>query len=165
MRNFPSSIEDKIVAPLNLARTGAARIFVCDTDSETTYQSLVVREPRSVRLAFRELGIEEALTTAESRNPQDDRDALLTLICLPSGARTSFELQKRAEGWMASRADERGAPYEVPYRSDRILWRRGRALCVGTGEFIGDVRDASASFPIWKSGLLRCGRQSSRTCP
>jgi hypothetical protein len=145
MQNFLSSIDEKFVAPLSLARPTVLKIYVRDAGSATSVDGLVVREPRNVHLAFHEIGVEEALTTRPSE-AEDDAGVLATLICLPSGTRTPFELQKRAEGWMASRPNERGAPYEVPYRSDRILWRRGRALCIGTGEFIDDVRNAIAYF-------------------
>jgi hypothetical protein len=56
---------------------------------------------------------------------------------------------------MTSRTGERGAAYEVPYRSDRILWRRGRALCIGTGEFFGEIREAVAYFSFCELELAR----------
>ena len=120
------------------------------------------------RLVFQNVDIDEALAAVNGQHSKDGCvGALLltTFVYLPSGAQTPFEFQKRAEQWMASRPDEMGAPYEVPHRSDRILWRRGRALCFGTGEAFRDVRNAVAYFSFCEAELLSLEDQVAAQWP
>jgi hypothetical protein len=138
---------------VDLARPTAVRVFVREGADAAPGDHLDVFEPRPARLVFQEVNVAEALAASDDMASTQRADTLVTLVLLPSGARTPFELQKRTEQWMASRPDERGAPYEVPYRSDRVLWRRGRALCIGTGEFFGEIRDAIAYFSFCEREL------------
>ncbi len=147
MPDSPRSIDDFPAAAV-ADRPTVVRIFVGPDDGSGPAERLVVHEPRAAGLTFREVGLHEALAPGT-----DDAGALTTLVWLPSGARSPHELQKRAEDWMASRDGERGAAYEVGWRSDRILWRRGRALCIGNPESRRDVRDAIAYFTFCESEL------------
>ncbi len=108
--------------------------------------AMLVREPKPARLVRRQIELETAL---DSRPTGD----LATLIYLPAGNGTPYELQKRAELWMASRPDEHGAAVEVPFRSERILWRIGRALVIGRGEYIQDVQQAVSLFSFCEAQL------------
>jgi len=153
VQSFPFLTDLAISDLVDLARPTAVRVFVREGGDAAPGEHLDVFEPRPARLVFQEVNVAEALAASDDMASTQRADTLVTLVLLPSGARTPFELQKRTEQWMASRPDERGAPYEVPYRSDRVLWRRGRALCIGSGEFFGDIRDAIAYFSFCEREL------------
>lgn len=153
MQNYLSST-NRIAPPTSPALPVALRVHIVEAGGVPADDCIIVREPRMVHLAFQNLDVEDALAHSDGQ-PNYGAGALTTFVYLPSGAQSPFELQKRAEQWMASRPDERGAPYEVPHRSDRILWRRGRALCFGTGEFFHDVRNAVAYFSFCEAELAR----------
>ena len=106
-----------------------------------------------MRFAFEEIGLEEALAVQDGAGRPTNAAILTILIFLPTGAQTSFDIQKQVEAWMGSRPGEHGAPYEVPYRSDRILWRRARAACFGIDEFYDDIRRALAYFSLCEREL------------
>jgi len=153
MQSYPSSTEVLRIATATAVRPIAFRVIARDGAGAPDGDGLVVTEPRPARLEFVEAEVDEAFALPEERNSANDDAVLTTLIFLPSGAQTPFELQRRAEQWIGSRRGELGAPYEIPYRSDRILWRRGRAVCFGIGEFFDDIRHAVAYFSLCERAL------------
>jgi len=133
----------------------AFRVLARDDVGASDNDDLAVTEPRAARLVFEEVDIEGALALPDDRCGANDAAVLTTLVFLPSGAQTPFDVQRRAEQWMGSRRGELGAPYEVPFRSDRVLWRRGRAVCFGIGDFFDDIRYAVAYFSLCEGELAR----------
>ncbi len=83
----------------------------------------------------------------------------LALVFLPSGAATPFEVQKQAESWMASQPGEDGGTLEVQFRSERLLWRRGRAVCFGSLQAADGVCDAVTRFSFCEGDLASLERQ------
>jgi hypothetical protein len=157
MQDYLLSTEAAADAPPCFAKPIALTISACDPSVGVCGDHFVLHEPRDVVLAFGDAGVDEELASLGD-DRAGDPPSLAVLICLPSGNRTPFALQKQAQTWMASRRDEHGAPFEVSYRSERVLWRDGRALYVGTGEFVRDVRDAIAYFSLCERQLseLEC---------
>lgn len=83
----------------------------------------------------------------------------LALIYLQSGAATPYEIQKQVEAWMAGRPDEHGSSLEVQLRSERVLWRRGRAVCFGAPQAIADVLSGVGMFSFCERELGALERQ------
>jgi hypothetical protein len=165
MQSCPSSTEVLRIATAAAVRPIAFRVLVRDGADAADGDGLVVTEPRAARLVFEEADIEGALALPDDPGGATDGETMTTLVFLPSGAQTPFELQRRAEQWMGSRRGEVGAPYEVPYRSDRILWRHGRAVCFGVGEFFDDIRHAVAYFSFCERELARLETRIAASWP
>lgn len=117
-----------------------------------------------------------ALADATLRLPTHVEDALralpdpdgLTILALPAGQATPYELQVRAEAWMAH---DGTAPAEIAVRSTRVLWRPGRAVCFGPPADAEDViagllhfalaeralsaleADVEAQWPAWQQDI------------
>ena len=84
----------------------------------------------------------------------------LTFVFLPTGVATPFEVQKHAaESWMAPRPGEDGGTLEIQFRSERLLWRRGRALCFGSSQATAEVLAAVSRFSFCESELARLEEQ------
>ncbi|MBI3710334.1 MAG: hypothetical protein HY246_22035 [Proteobacteria bacterium] len=119
---------------------------------------------RQPRVAFAHAQPREIAAVLEGP-PVAGTGEAVELIILPAGSATPFDLQKRAEEWMASRAGEHGAPIEIFYRSERLLWRPGRALCFGTPEHSDEVLAAVAQFAFCEGELCRLERQMADAWP
>jgi hypothetical protein len=77
----------------------------------------------------------------------------LVFVFVPSGSTTPYEVQKRAERWMASRLGEQDGIIEIVFHSERLLWRRGRALCIGTQQCIDEMLAAVTQFTFCEAAL------------
>jgi hypothetical protein len=97
---------------------------------------------------------------ADNTTPTADAEGF-TFVFVQSGSSTAYEVQKQAERWMAARADEPEGILEVLFRSERLLWRRGRALCFGSREFINDILAAVAHFSFCEAELRRLEQRAA----
>lgn len=79
----------------------------------------------------------------------------LDLLLLAPGAATPFELQQRAEAWMQPAGDEAAASIDVLVRSDRVLWRPGRAVCFGGPGAAAELLPALIRFAEVEAELRR----------
>lgn len=125
---------------------GQARAWRIEFANEArpgTEELLAFRQPRPSWAYTRPLEVETALTSVAGPSAPDPA---VTFVFLPAGAATPFETQKKAESWMASRGDEHGAPIEILYRSERLLWRAGRAVLFGTSSSCAEMISAVARF-------------------
>jgi hypothetical protein len=116
-----------------------------------------IREPRSAWVHIHEVNAPAALldTTA----PEGAVNGL-TFVFLATGVATPFEVQKHAaESWMAPRPGEDGVTLEVQFRSERLLWRRGRALCFGSPQAAAEVLAGVSRFTFCESELSRLEQQ------
>jgi hypothetical protein len=120
-----------------------------------------IRQPRAAWAYARP--VEAAAALADDTTPTADANGLL-FIFVPSGTATAYEVQKQAERWMASRAGEQDGILEVLFRSERLLWRRGRAVCFGTPEFINDMLAAVAHFSFCEGELRKLEHQAESAC-
>jgi hypothetical protein len=121
----------------------------------------VMAQPRAAWAYSQAIDPHEAL--ADNTKPTADANGF-TFIFIQSGSATVYEVQKQAEFWMAARPGEAGGILEVMFRSERLLWRRGRALCFGTPEFIGDMQAAAAHFSLCEGDLFRLEQQAENAC-
>ncbi len=112
----------------------------------------LIREPRTAWVHLHELNASAALL--DTTVPEGAVNGL-TFIFLPAGAATPYEVQRRAERWMASRPGEDGNTLEVQIRTEVLLWRRGRAVCFGSLQVTDDVRTAVTRFSFCESELVR----------
>jgi len=116
----------------------------------------LIREPRKTWVRTQELHVPTAL--ADNGIPESTANGL-TFIYLPPGGLTPYEVQKQAEGWMASRPGEKGGTLEVQFRNERLLWRPGRAVCFGTAQATREIFTAVSTFSFCESELGRLERQ------
>ena len=84
-----------------------------------------------------------------------------TLVFLPSGSDSPVELQRRAESWVndprfagETPADEYPA-IDLVVQSDRIVWRPGRALLIGSPRRVGELAAGLAEFSFLEAELRR----------
>jgi hypothetical protein len=91
---------------------------------------------------------------------------VLDVLFIPGGSATPFAEQQRAEAWMAKPADRRCEPtIELVLRSDRILWRPGRALVQGAGERFPELLDGLADFAFHEGELRKLESELDRDWP
>jgi hypothetical protein len=91
---------------------------------------------------------------------------VLDVLFIPGGSATPFAEQQRAEAWMAKPADRRCEPtIELVLRSDRILWRPGRALVQGAGERFLELLDGLADFAFHEGELRKLEVELDRDWP
>jgi hypothetical protein len=121
----------------------------------------VIKEPRAAWALSRSVDPMSALA-GEVKPPANSDD--FVFIFVPSGSATAYDVQKQAEQWMASRPGEQDGIMEVSFRSERLLWRRGRALCFGTPQFVGDMLAAVTHFSLSEGDLGRLERQAEDAC-
>ncbi len=117
----------------------------------------VIRHPRAAWVYARDIDARAAL--ADDTAPGEDAGGF-TFIFVQSGSATAYELQRQTERWMARRPGEQEGILEVLFRSERLLWRRGRALCFGTTDFLNDMLVALAHFSFCEAELHKFERQA-----
>jgi hypothetical protein len=116
-----------------------------------------IREPRSAWVHIHEVNAPAALLNTTA--PEGAVNGL-TFVFLATGVATPFEVQKHAaESWMAPRPGEDGGTLEVQFRSERLLWRRGRALCFGSPQAAAEVLASVTRFTFCESELSRLEQQ------
>jgi len=130
----------------------ARQIEFADQEGEAP----VIREPRSAWLQVHDL---DALALLRDAIVPKNTSNELTFVFLPSGAATPYEVQKQAESWMASRPGEDSSILEVHFRSERLLWRPGRAICFGSPQASEDVFTGVSRFSFCESELTTLERQ------
>ncbi len=116
-----------------------------------------IREPRSAWVQVNYVNSPAVLLDATA--PESTVNGL-KFVFLPSGAATPYEVQRQAESWMASRPGEDGGTLEVQFRSERLLWRRGRAVCFGSPQATEEVFTAVTRFSFCEGELARLERQA-----
>jgi hypothetical protein len=80
----------------------------------------------------------------------------LYVLSIPAGAATPFDAQQRAAAWMAKPAAPTAEPtLEIVMRSDRLLWRPGRALVQGAPERLDENLAALVEFAFYEGQLRR----------
>jgi hypothetical protein len=121
----------------------------------------VIKEPRAVSAYSQSVDPMAAL--AGTATPPAGSNGFV-FVFVPSGSATAYEIQKRAEQWMASRPGEQDGIMEVVFRGERLLWRPGRALCIGTQQHINDMLAAVTQFAISEGELARLERQAEEAC-
>ncbi len=113
-----------------------------------TFHDPYVREAVS-----KPLGVDEVLATAALASPPLDR---LDFLFLPSGSASPIELQRRAEAWMNDPAFSPAAPtIDLVLQSDRVLWRPGRAVLLGTSRRMPEMLAGLVDFSFYESELRR----------
>jgi hypothetical protein len=116
-----------------------------------------IREPRSAWIHIHKIDAPAVLLDVKA---PDGPVNGLTFVFLPTGVATPFEVQKyAAESWMAARPGEDGDTLEIQYRSERLLWRRGRALCFGSSQAAAEVLAGVSRFSFCESELARLEQQ------
>ena len=116
----------------------------------------LIREPRSAWVQVHQL---DALALLRDTAAPKSTINELTFVFLPSGAATPYEVQKQAESWMASQPGEDSSTLEVQFRGERLLWRRGRAICFGSPQATEDVFTGVSRFSFCENELARLEQQ------
>ncbi len=119
----------------------------------------VVSQPRAAWVYANEIDATAAL--ADVSSPTADADGF-TFVFIQSGSATVYQLQKQTEQWMARRAGEQEGILEVLFRSERLLWRHGRAICFGTPDFLNDILVAIAHFSLCETELREFERRAEK---
>jgi hypothetical protein len=119
-----------------------------------------IRRPRETWAYARAVDAAAALQDMAPTADSDD----FTLVFIRSGSSTDYEVQKQAERWMASRPGEEGGILEVLFRSERLLWRRGRAVCFGTNEYTDEILAAVTHYTFCESELRKLEQQADDVC-
>jgi hypothetical protein len=102
--------------------------------------------------------LESALRSSlPSPAPQSE----FTFVFLPSGSTTPIELQRRAEAWVSEPPLARESPaihlpvIDLVMQSDRILWRPGSAVVIGSSRRMSEVLAGLVEFSYYEAELRR----------
>jgi hypothetical protein len=125
-------------------------------DRKPIGEAIPIRQPRTVWLRL--LRVDAAAALGDTAAPESATDGL-TLVFVASGAATPYEIQKQAEAWIARRPGEDGASLEVQLRSERLLWRRGRAVCFGSPSATQDILSGVSLFSFCEGELAALERK------
>jgi hypothetical protein len=88
------------------------------------------------------------------------------VLFIPAGAATPYADQQRAEAWAAKPDDPAAEPtIELVMRSDRILWRAGRALVQGAPERFAELLAGLVDFAFHEGELRALERQIDAAWP
>lgn len=118
-------------------------------------------QPYAAYARIKELGALGALPAAGEESAET-----IDVLFIPGGAATPYAEQQRAEAWMAKPADRRSEPtIELVMRSDRVLWRAGRALVQGAGERFLELLDGLVDFAFHEGELRKLEREIDRDWP
>jgi len=98
--------------------------------------------------------VDHAAAFADLATPSASADDV-TFVFLPAGAVTPYEVQKQVESWMASRPGEYGGAIEIQFRSERLIWRRRRAVCFGAPQSVDEVLATVSHFSFCERELSR----------
>src|SRR5271154_905487 len=91
---------------------------------------------------------------------------VLDVLFIPGGSATPYAEQQRVEAWMAKPEGRRSEPtIELLLRSDRILWRPGRALVQGADERFLELLDGLVDFAFHEGELRKLERELDRDWP
>ena len=84
----------------------------------------------------------------------------LRLLLLPAGLASGVEWQNRAEEWMQRGNSAGGQPtIDLLLRSERILWRPGQAVAIGSPERLAEIVAGLIEFAFYE-GELRSSKPS-----
>ena len=112
------------------------------------YARWAIGEPRE---------LDVALASSRPSTPPCDEFAF---IFLPSGSTTPIELQRRAEAWMGdSRVGGEPPLIDLVVQSDRILWRPGGAVAIGSPRRADEVLAGLVEFSYYEAELRRLERE------
>ena len=96
----------------------------------------------------------DRLMTLEPRHPLPT-DGFACLL-VPSGAATPVELQRRTEAWMNdSRLSAEFPLVDLVAQSDRVLWRPGRAVVIGSPRRLDDLLAGLTDFSYYEAELRK----------
>src|SRR6516164_8850793 len=85
-----------------------------------------------------------------------EREDRFYFLFLPGGSSTAFDEQKRGEQWMAKPDEPNAEPtVEILMRSDRVLWRPGRAMMHGAADRMHETLLALADFSYYEGELRK----------
>jgi hypothetical protein len=80
----------------------------------------------------------------------------LSVLLLPAGSATPFEWQRRAEEWMRPDPATGGPPtIDLLVRSERVLWRPGRAAIFGAPERCDELLPGLVQFAFYEHELRK----------
>ncbi|HKD36668.1 MAG TPA: hypothetical protein VKB78_07700, partial [Pirellulales bacterium] len=98
--------------------------------------------------------------------PGGDRSDRLPLLLLPAGIASPQELQCQALDRMHCRGHSNEPPtVELLLRSERILWRPGRALLIGPPDSLDEVLPGLIEFAFYEGELRRLEREVEADWP
>jgi hypothetical protein len=118
--------------------------------------------PRNAFAVAEPAGVEQLL----SPPPGASESGQLQLVLLPAGLASPQDLQRQAEGWMHYGESASQQPtVEILLRSERILWRPGRALMVGPPDRLDEVLPGLVEFAFYEGELRRLEREAEADWP
>lgn len=82
----------------------------------------------------------------------------LIFVFVAAGSITPYEWQKKVEEWISSASPEEPL-IDVTAHSDRIWWRHGRAVVMGSPERLHELRAALTDFAFHEAELRRLERE------
>jgi hypothetical protein len=110
--------------------------------------------PQTQYALLEQIGLDQ-LPPPDFAKEREDHNRLYFLF-LPGGSTTAFDEQKRGEQWMAKPDDPNAEPtVEILMRSDRVLWRPGRAMMQGAADRLHETLLALADFSYYESELRK----------
>jgi hypothetical protein len=130
-----------------------------ETPGETVLRRF--RDPAPQVAVGRIASVEEILSSPDA----DSHRERLDFIFLPSGSATPIDLQRRAEGWIVGQPDagQDGEPtppaIDLVLQSDRIVWRPGKAVVVGSARRLDDWLPGLVDFSFYEAELGRLERE------
>lgn len=115
------------------------------------------RDPYPRIAASQTVSLDDLLSLGASQPAPLDR---LDFLFLPSGSASPVELQRRAETWMNDPAVIAELPtIDLVLQSDRVLWRPGRAVLLGTSRRMSELLAGLVDFSFYEAELRRLERE------
>ena len=131
----------------------ALRIRFCEDASSDLSVIRTFCDPYRRAALSRRVEVDELLATAAVDPPPLDQ---LDFLYLPSGSASAVELQRRAEAWMNAPSSSAVAPtIDLVLQSDRVLWRPGQAVLLGTSRRMSELLAGLVDFSFYESELRR----------
>lgn len=143
--------EAETPAPVDSLRALRIRFVERAPSGKTAQRSFRDPYPRSA--IDEPMLLEELLSLAAVYPPPTDG---FVCLLLPSGSATPIELQRRAEEWINDRQLSAEFPLlDLVVQSDRILWRPGRAVVIGSPRRFDDVLTGLIDFSFYEAELRK----------
>jgi hypothetical protein len=119
-------------------------------------KALAKFEHPATRFAIAETaGINDLMRSRSS--PQNDE---LQVVALPAGVASPVELQRSAEEWIKGGDSSGGPPaVELMLRSERVLWRPGKAVLIGPPDRLQEILPGLIEFAFHEGELRKLERE------
>jgi hypothetical protein len=148
-------MNDPPVLPGSEASQARKFRFVAELPADEQVADIFVHPDRRYAIA-EQMAVVELLEAPQGSNPNDD-ELLLILLRTSAG---NLEMQRHAEAWVHGSAPTAiPTNIELQLRSERILWRPGYAVLIGSAERCEEILPGLVRFAFFEGELRKLERE------